>query len=584
MNNKKFSNEIYKPGLTNLNITQLQKLSNESSNFNINKLNLKKKIHITVSSDYTSDYWCEILRLFLLNKKIKPQIFQSEFGSLRYNVRNLKSTLWKQKTNFFILIPSSENLSFRPSINDKKNIIRKKALEDAELWINLWDKIDKKIIQTTFDPPIYPGLGNEDGIRYGGYLHYIRMVNNILIENLPRHVNLIDTENLLVQNQEANWQDNRLYSLTKQPFSMSTIPPLVKSITNNIISSLGISKKVIVIDLDNTIWGGIIGDDGIKGIELGDETPEGEAFIRFQKYLKKLSENGLILCVCSKNDEKIAEEVFEKHKNMVLKLDDISVFVANYNDKASNIKKISKKLNLGLDSFVFIDDSQIECSIVKKELPDVSVVNLGNDPSEFIKTIEKLNLFNFRNITDEDINRVQSYKKIGQLNLRKFLKDLKPIISFQKVNNKSVIRGSQLIAKTNQFKFNSKTYSEKELIKRKNETLLINFQDNIQNYGIISSLVFSINKKKQLLEIKNWVMSCRVFSRRIENFVLKYLTDKAKKNNCKDLYFNFEITKKNIYLQNFLKKIGLNITRNKDEYNINIKNIKNIKENYIKLS
>ena len=160
------------------------------------------------------------------------------------------------------------------------------------------------------------------------------------------------------------------------------------------------------------IWGGIIGDDGIEGIELGDETPEGEAFVRFQKYLKKLSKNGLILCVCSKNDEKIAKEVFKKHKSMVLKLDDVSIFVANYNDKATNIKKISKTLNLGLDSFIFIDDSKIECSIVKKELPDVSVVNVSNDPSEFIKIIERLNLFNFRNVTDEDINRVQSYKKI----------------------------------------------------------------------------------------------------------------------------------------------------------------------------
>ena len=418
------------------------------------------------------------------------------------------------------------------------------------------------------------------------------MVNNILVENLPRHVNLIDVENLLLQNTNTNWQDNRMYSLAKQPFSMSTIPPLVKSINNNIIYSLGITKKVIVIDLDNTIWGGIIGDDGIGGIELGDETPEGEAFVRFQKYLKKLSKNGLILCVCSKNDESIAKEVFKKHKSMVLKLDDISMFVANYNDKASNIKKISKTLNLGLDSFVFIDDSKIECSIVKKVLPDVSVVNVSNDPSEFINIIEKLSLFNFRNVTDEDINRVQSYKKINQLhlkksstnNLEKFLQDLKPTISIEKVNPINVIRGSQLIAKTNQFKFNSKTYSEKELLKQKKQVLLINFKDNIQNYGIISSLVFGVDKSSKILEIKNWVMSCRVFSRRIENFILIYLINKAKKNNFNKICFSFQITKKNIYLQNFLKELGIKIIKDKEIYSINFSNIKNLKKNYIKLS
>ena len=418
------------------------------------------------------------------------------------------------------------------------------------------------------------------------------MVNNILVENLPRHVNLIDVENLLLQNTNTNWQDNRMYSLAKQPFSMSTIPPLVKSINNNIIYSLGITKKVIVIDLDNTIWGGIIGDDGIEGIELGNETPDGEAFVLFQKYLKKLSKNGLILCVCSKNDESIAKEVFKKHKSMVLKLDDISMFVANYNDKASNIKKISKTLNLGLDSFVFIDDSKIECSIVKKVLPDVSVVNVSNDPSEFINIIEKLSLFNFRNVTDEDISRVQSYKKINQLhlkksstnNLEKFLKDLKPTISIEKVNPVNVIRGSQLIAKTNQFKFNSKTYSEKELLKQKKQVLLINFKDNIQNYGIISSLVFGVDKSSKILEIKNWVMSCRVFSRRIENFILIYLINKAKKDNFNKICFSFQITKKNIYLQNFLKELGIKIIKDKEIYSINFSNIKNLKKNYIKLS
>lgn len=592
MNRKKFNTEIFNPELINFDISKLQKISNYISHLDINKLNLKKKVNLTVSSDYTTDFWCQILKLFLLNKKIQPNIIQTEFGSLRYNVRNLKSPIWKQKTDFFILIPSSENLSFRPDINDKKKIIKKMAEDDAELWLNLWNKIDKKIIQTTFDPPIYPGLSNEDGIRYGGYLHYIRMVNNILVENLPRHVNLIDVENLLLQNTNTNWQDNRMYSLAKQPFSMSTIPPLVKSINNNIIYSLGITKKVIVIDLDNTIWGGIIGDDGIGGIELGDETPEGEAFVRFQKYLKKLSKNGLILCVCSKNDESIAKEVFKKHKSMVLKLDDVSIFVANYNDKATNIKKISKTLNLGLDSFVFIDDSKIECSIVKKVLPDVSVVNVSNDPSEFINIIEKLSLFNFRNVTDEDINRVQSYKKINQLhlkksstnNLEKFLQDLKPTISIEKVNPINVIRGSQLIAKTNQFKFNSKTYSEKELLKQKKQVLLINFKDNIQNYGIISSLVFGVDKSSKILEIKNWVISCRVFSRRIENFILIYLINKAKKNNFNKICFSFQITKKNIYLQNFLKELGIKIIKDKEIYSINFSNIKNLKKNYIKLS
>lgn len=552
------------------------------------KLSLKKKITIKISSDYTTSFLAEMLPIFLSNRKIDANILESEFGSLRYYIRDLNNKFWYSKGDVLILFPSSRKLSFFPKIFDNAKIIKANAKKEANIWLRAWNSTKKNIIQTTFDPLPFSNFGNADGVKFGGLLHYVRLVNSILIEKCPTNVDLIDIENLVFKNQNLKWNDNKVYNLTKQPFSMNLVP-ILSNIISNIISGLyGMSKKVVVLDLDNTIWGGVIGDDGIKKIKLGDETSEGEAFSNFQKYLKALSQKGIILCVCSKNDQKLAMEVFLKHKDMYLKKKDISVFVANFNDKASNIKKIGKTLNLGLDSFVFIDDSNVECELIKKIIPEIMVINLSNyDPSDFVDIVESTAPFYFKKITKEDIHRTESYKNIAILNtkvketsnIEKFLKDLRPQISINKVNNESSERSSQLIGKTNQFKFNSKIYSPKQLLTNEILSSSVTFKDKFHNYGIIGVFVLNISKNKSII-IENWVLSCRVFSRRIENYILDYIIKKTKDLRFNNIKFKFEITKKNVYLQNFIESIGLKLKKS-GNYSINIKKIKNNKKNYM---
>jgi len=589
MINKDLKNALSNPFLFDFDILKLQNLSTKFSELDRSKINFKKKINISVSSDYTTNFIIEILPLFLGNRNIDSKIYQSEYGTLTYFVRDLNNDFWKKICDLFILIPSYNKLMFLPQTTDNINSIKNNAYKDAEIWLKMWKKINKPIIQSTFDPPFYSNLGDVDGTQFGGYAHYIRLVNSILIENLPPHINLIDIENLIIKNNEIDWQDHRLYNLAKQPFSMNTIPSLANSISSAVAGIFGMARKVIVLDLDNTIWGGVVGDDGLRGIKLGNDSPEGEAFTNFQYYLKKLSQKGIILCVCSKNDKKIAQEPFIKHNDMILKLDDIAVFIANFDDKPKNIKRISKSLNLGLDSFVFIDDSPIECEFVKKELPEIMVINLSEDPSEFIKKLELITPFYFKNITEEDINRSLSYKKISILkeqestatNLEEFLKELKPKIFFEKINKSNSERSSQLIAKTNQFKFNSNLYSPKELLGIKNRLIPIRFKDKLQNYGIIGVLIYKIDRKLKSLNIENWVMSCRVFSRRIEHYILNHLIKISNKNKCDMIGFNFEKTKKNLYLQNFLTEIGIKLNKNKDYYGVKVNKIIIKKKSYI---
>ena len=551
------------------------------------KINYKRKIKISLSSDYTLNYLTEFLPLFFVNKGIHVELHEKEFGSLNFLSKDINNNFWRKKNDFFVLIPSSNYLNL-PEVSDKLSLIKKKAESDAKLWLNLWNKLDKKIIQTTFEPTFYTNLGEVDGVNYGGYLHYIRLVNLILAEKKPSNVYLIDIENLVFKNQKAKWNDSKMFNLTKQPFSMETLPILANSISNAAASMLGLSKKVLVIDLDNTIWGGIIGDDGLDKILLGPETPLGEAFQNFQKYLKQLTKKGIILCVCSKNDEKIAKEVFLKNENMILKLEDITVFKSNFSDKASNIKDISKILNLGLDSFVFVDDSKFECDQVKKTLPEVMTLQLPEDASDFIGIVESVSPFYFNNLSKEDFSRVSSYKKLAKINyhiknsknIDVFLKSIKSQVILERINKKNSERSSQLLAKTNQFKLNSNLFSSKELIEK--NSFCIFYEDKYQNYGNIGVVIYKIKKKKEII-IENWVMSCRVFSRRIEFFIFNLLLSKAKKNNCDYLSFELEKTKKNLYLQEFLNNLDLKLVNKIQNYKINVSYFKKSKyKNYIK--
>ena len=438
----------------------------------------------------------------------------------------------------------------------------------------------------------YSNLGNLDSSKPGGYSHYIKMVNSILQENAPKNVNLIDLEILQNKNKNFSLYDNKMFYLSKQPYSMDAVPYISNLISSVVAGIIGMGKKVLIADLDNTLWGGVIGDDGINNIKIGDSSAEGESYSNFQKYLKSLAQKGIILCVCSKNDFKIANEVFIKNSNMELSEKDITMFVANYKDKASNIKNISKTLNLSLDSFIFVDDSQIECELVKQKLPEVMVINLSNqDPSDFIDILENTYPFYFKKITKEDLDRSESYKQIALLdtksksssNLDQFLKNLQPKILIKKVDNNNVERSVQLIAKTNQFKLNSKLLSSKQLLSKKLNSLSIAFEDKFHNYGIISSLVYKISRIDRSIYIENWVMSCRVFSRRIEDFIINYLITIAKKNNLSNISFDFELTKKNIYLQKFFVDISLKVNENK-KYLINLKKFKTNKKNYIKIN
>jgi FkbH-like protein len=319
---------------------------------------------------------------------------------------------------------------------------------------------------------------------------------------------------------------------------------------------------VLVLDLDNTLWGGVIGDVGLEGIALGMELAEGEAFVAFQAYLRSLAARGIILAVCSKNKHEIALEVFRTHSGMVLKEHDIACFAVNFEDKASNIRRIAETLNIGLDSLVFVDDNPVERGWVKQQLPEVLVIDLPPEPADYARAVEAARAFPMQRLTAEDLQRGQSYRALAAQaelaasasDLDQFLAGLEPRATLEPLSAATSDRIVQLIRKTNQFKLNPRVFTLEELTQPGRQVLALSFADRMQDYGIVAVAVCEPGEEG--LEILNWVMSCRVFSRRLEHVMLSELAKRARAIGAGIIRAPFVPSPRNDVARTFLAALG----------------------------
>jgi FkbH-like protein len=347
---------------------------------------------------------------------------------------------------------------------------------------------------------------------------------------------------------------------------MSALPEVADTLAAAVVAKAGKARKVLVLDLDNTVWGGVVGDIGKDGLELGPETAEGEAFTAFQSYARALGQRGVILALCSKNNEALAMSAFREHPAMVLKEKDIAAFVINFEEKATNIRRIAETLNVGLESIVFADDNPIERAWVRKQLPEVAVVELPENPACYAAAVEAEKLFPTIALTTEDLARNQSYRAIAvtraaseqALDMDQFLRDLDPVALLEPVSDGSIDRIVQLIGKTNQFKLNSSIFDAAEIRQRAAYTIALRLRDRLQDYGIVAVAVTSPDGDS--LRILNWVMSCRVFSRRLEHAMVDVLTRLARRACGSSIVLDFQLSAKNGLVPGVLKQLGFSET------------------------
>lgn len=367
------------------------------------------------------------------------------------------------------------------------------------------------------------------------------------------------------------WYDYEQYDYSKHPFSLKLHGAIAEALSGYIKALIGQSKKAIVVDLDNTLWGGVIGDDGAEAIKVGPNGgPVGEAYYRFQKTLKAYSDRGVMLAVCSKNDEKVAKDAFATRTDMPLGLDDFTAFVANWDDKATNLRRIARTLNIATDAIVFIDDNPLERSVIRCELPDVTVIELPDTPHKFSQSLVNNPYFDMHTYAPDDALRIQSIKMAAKIydgevqatDLESLLKSLGMRGKKVDPTQASIDRCAQLFQKTNQFQVTGHRPSKSELLlslAHDPDTVLgWSLKDNQVDHGIVTAVLMEYGDHEA--HIRAWVMSCRVFSRTLEQFVLREIAELCIARNIQKLSVSYRADPRNRMARDALNSLGLTVS------------------------
>lgn len=525
-------------------------------------------LHLRVIGSATVDYLVEFLRVALAQRGFGAVFSTSPYGMLVQQIMQPPaqdagiSAAGVSAADVTLVMPTHRDLQHLPPVGADAAAARAGVEREVAFWLDLLSHLSGKIVLLGFDHPGERILADRCGLMPGGRLWHIRMTNLLLAERLPAHVMMVDAEALQARVGPERWPDRRLWHLCKQPYAMEALPEIAVTLSAAIAGIMGKARKVLVLDLDNTLWGGVIGDDGLDGIELGAETADGEAFLAIQSYALQLKQRGVVLAVCSKNQDTVARTPFRDHPAMVLREADIACFIANFGDKPANLREIARRLNVGLDALVFVDDNPVERMLVRREAPEVMVVDLPEDPSGYIDAIEAAQAFPMHALTREDLTRADSYRVMaataeGQANatdLAGFLAGLQPVLHVDQVDSASAPRIAQLMAKTNQFRFNATAYDQAAILERRQDILALRLADRLQDYGIVSVAVTTLDHAT--LRIDNWVMSCRVFARRLEHAIVRRLVDHARVMGAARLSIAYAETSKNVILPPLLAELG----------------------------
>jgi FkbH-like protein len=521
-------------------------------------------------SSYTTYPLAMILKLHLYSQGVIPEFYEGSYGNMVFELMDKESKFYSFNPDILLLMTDHNDIKDYPPLFAKEEVnlwVEEKLHHYQQLWNMASSLKTCQLMQSLFVSPPHRQLGNLEANYSFSRTNCLRKLNLALIENRPSNVTFIDMEHHAYTLGKSNWFDETNYFLSKQGYSFDAANKVAYALSRTIATAAGKIKKCLVLDLDNTLWGGVIGDDGLEGINLNPNDPLGEAFLAFQKYIKGLKARGVILAVCSKNEESAARQPFQEHSDMFLKLDDISCFIANWNDKASNLIQIAKRLNIGLDSLVFFDDNPAERDIVKKFTPEVEVIDVPEDPALYIRALEEAMCFEWPQLSAEDINRSESYVLDSKRNEMKtmcvdydsYLQSLEMKAQVGQVSPLEAPRFSQLINKSNQFNLRTQRYNEAyidQLMVKNSEwaLLYISLEDKFGNYGIISCLV--IEKKLDKAFIDTWVMSCRVLNRGVEDIAFNLVCETAQKWNCSWIVGEFLPTKKNKLVLGLYEKLG----------------------------
>lgn len=538
------------------------------------KRNLKKDVSsfpvrkVALLGDTATQFLSIALRGVGYDRGYSIDLFEAEYNQIERQVLDNTSDLYHFSAAYTVVFQSTHKLLEKYSALSEAERISL-AEERLEFVCTLCSLIQGRIIYYNYPEIEDTVLGSYANKVPSSFTYQLRKLNYELMNLSQEYPNLFICDIAGVQNKFGRDMmfNSTIYVSTEMVLSLDALPYVASRTLDIICAVEGQFKKCLILDLDNTLWGGVVGDDGWESIQIGHGLGVGKAFTEFQQWVKKLKERGIILAVCSKNEEDKAKEPFEKNPEMVLRLDDIAVFVANWNNKADNIRSIQRILNIGFDSMVFLDDNPFERNIVKENIPGITVPELPEDPGKYLEYLYSQNLFETVSYSNADADRTKQYQveaKRASLqhnftNEADFLKSLNMISEVKNFDSFNIPRIAQLSQRSNQFNLRTIRYTEAEIAaigKDENYTgFSFTLSDKLGDNGLICVVILE-KRNTETLFINTWFMSCRVLKRGMENFTLNVIVAYAREKGFKRLVGEYLPTAKNGMVKEHYSKLG----------------------------
>lgn len=524
---------------------------------------LEKKIAILGGS--TTRDIRDILELFLLNYGIRPCFYESEYNQYYADGMFPNPALEEFHPDILYIHTSNRNIEQYPSLEDDRTLVTQKLQAEYERFRALWEHLHAvygcPVIQNNFEPPLYRLLGNRDASDHRGRWNYIQRLNQMFYEYADTHQDFY-IHDICYEAADyglERWSDPFYWNMYKYAMCVPAIPYTAFQLARIIKSIFGRNKKVLNLDLDNTLWGGVIGDDGPENIEIGQETSLGQTYAEFQDYLKQHKKLGVLLSVNSKNNEETALSGLER-ADSVLKREDFVAFRANWEPKSHNLYATAEELKLLPESFVFVDDNPAEREIVRQEVPGAAVPEITK-VEEYIRVLDRSGFFEVTNFSEDDLKRNEMYLANEQRNRMQknfsdygdYLRSLEMKAQIGAFDPAYFSRIAQLTNKSNQFNLTTHRYSQSEIEQIAADpqylTLCGRLEDKFGDNGVVSIVIG--RKEKDVLHIELWLMSCRVLKRDMEYAMMDTLVKQCRDYGIRQIYGYFYPTAKNAMVKDF---------------------------------
>lgn len=529
------------------------------------------KLKVALLGDTATQLLVTAIKGEAVDRGISLDLYEGEYSQVERQLMDPTSELYEFDADIIVIFQSTHKLGEHHSSLpvESQTLLADERLSFVTTLCENPSFANKKLIYFNYPEIEDTVFGSYANKVESSFSYQVRKLNYELMNLSMRYPNLFICDIAGLQNlfgRQFMFAPN-VYMTTEMVLSVNALPYVASRVVDVIAAIKGQFKKCLILDLDNTVWGGVIGDDGLEGIELGHGLGIGKAFTEFQMWIKKLKQRGIIICVASKNNEDTAKEPFEKHPDMILKLDDIAVFQANWETKVDNIRTIQGILNIGFDSMVFLDDNPFERNMVRENIPGITVPELPEDPAMYLEYLYSLNLFETASYSNADKDRTKQYQvEAKRVSLSKtftneadFLKSLNMISTVSGFTKFNTPRVAQLSQRSNQFNLRTVRYTEADIedMAQNPDVIDLSFtlEDKFGDNGLIAVVIMK-KLDEETLFVDTWFMSCRVLKRGMENFTLNTMVEFARSKGYKRIIGEYIPTPKNKMVEMHYPNLG----------------------------